>query len=214
MEEATILIDDDTTYASATAGNDAAIELWCNEHCDLLHVTGPADDAVEYVNREVGVRDRIRDGDDQLIITQDCLKQHEEGYIERYVQRHDCLLLPPLKYERGAKRVRVLALDSKRLTSFFRDLTEDFNVDVDSKQTVSVPVSGSPLLRLDGVLPDLSARQQEVLLAAWERGYYEIPRKVTTAELATAFDLDRRTVEDHLRRAEQKFVDAIGEHLA
>lgn len=214
MHQATIRIEDDTAYASATAGNDAVIELWCNEHCDLLHVLGPADDAIEYVSRQVGVRDQIQEGDEQLIITKDCLKQHEEGYIETYVQRHDCLLLPPLKYEDGAKRVRVLALDSQRLTNFFRDLNDDFPVDVASKQTVSVPVSGSPLLRLSAFLPSLSARQQQVLLAAWQAGYYEIPREVTTAELAEKFDLDRRTVEDHIRRAEQKLVDALGEHLA
>lgn len=213
MDEATIRIEDDTAYASATAGNDAAIELWCNEHCDLLHVLGPADDAIEYVNEQVGVRDRIQDGNEQLIITQDCLKQHEEGYIETYVQRHDCLLLPPLKYQNGAKRVRVLALDSDRLTSFFRDLTDDFKVEVDSKRTIGVPVSGSPLFRLDLFLPDLSTRQHEVLLKAWQQGYYEIPRGVTTSELADEFDLDRRTVEDHIRRAEKKLVDALGEHL-
>lgn len=213
MEEATIRIEDDTAYASATAGNDAAIELWCNEHCDLLHVLGPGDEAIEYVRRQVGVRDRIRDGKEQLIITKDCLKQHEEGYIETYLQRHDCLLLPPLKYQNGMKRVRVLALDSERLTSFFRDLTGDFNVEVDSKRTVAVPVSGSPFLQLDLFLPDLSARQHEVLFKAWEDGYYEIPRQVTTAELAEEFDLDRRTVEDHIRRAEKKFVDALAEHL-
>lgn len=213
MEEATIHIEDDTAYASATAGNEAAIELWCNEHCDLLHVLGPCEEAVEYVSSQVGVRDRIRDGNEQLIITEDCLKQHEEGYIESYVQDHDCLLLPPLKYQNGTKRVRVLALDSDRLTSFFRDLTADFSVEVDSKRTVAVPVTGSPFLQLDLFLPDLSARQHEVLLKAWEEGYYEIPREVTTAELADGFDLDRRTVEDHIRRAEKKIVDALSDHL-
>lgn len=213
MEEATIRIEDDTAYASATAGNDAVIELWCNEHCDLLHVLGPGEEAIDYVRRQVGVRDRIRDGNEQLIITKDCLKQHEEGYIETYLQRHDCLLLPPLTYQDGMKRVRVLALDSERLTSFFRDITNDFTVEVDSKRTIAVPVSGSPFLQLDLFLPDLSTRQHEVLFKAWEDGYYEIPRQVTTAEIAEEFDLDRRTVEDHIRRAEKKFVDALAEHL-
>lgn len=213
VHQATIRIEDDTAYASATSGNDAVIELWCNEHCDLLHVLGPADDAIEYVNQQVGVRDQMQKGGEQLIITNACLKQHEEGYVETYVQRHDCLLLPPLKYQDGAKRVRVLALDSQRLTNFFRDLNEDFPVEVISKQTVNVPVSGSPLLRLGGFLPSLSARQQEILLAAWEEGYYEIPRQVTTEELAERFDLNRRTVEDHIRRAEQKLIDELAAHL-
>lgn len=214
MHQATISIEDDTAYAAATAGNDAVIELWCNEHCDLLHVRGPADGAVEYVSERVGVRDRLREGDEQLVVTEDCLQQHEEGYIETYVRRHGCLLLPPLRYQDGAKRVRVLALDGERLSGFFRDLNDDYDVDVAATHAVSAPVSGSPLLRLGAFDPDLSARQREVLLAAWEAGYYEIPREVTTEELAAEFGLDRRTVEDHVRRAERKLVDALAEHLA
>ncbi|NHX36738.1 MULTISPECIES: helix-turn-helix domain-containing protein [Halolamina] len=214
MHETTIRIADDTAYGVATAGNEATIELWCNEHCDLLRVHGPADGVIDYVERRVGVQDRVRDGEEELIITQDCLKQHEEGNIETYVQRHSCLLLPPLRYEHGTKRVRVLALDGQRLTELFRDLTDDFDVTVDSKRTINVPVSGSPLLRAEHLVPDLSPRQHEVLLAAWERGYYEIPREVTTAELAESFDLDRRTVENHIRRAEQKLVNAIADHLS
>lgn len=213
MHEATIRIADDTAYGAATAGNEATIELWCNEHCDLLRVQGPASGVVDYVERRVGIQDRVRDGEEELIVTQECLKQREEGNIETYVQRHSCLLLPPLQYEGGTKRVRVLALNGQRLTEFFRDLTDDFDVMVDSKRTVNTPVSGSPLLRTGQFVPDFSPRQHEVLLAAWERGYYEIPRGVTTAELAESFDLDRRTVENHIRRAEQKLVNAMAEHL-
>jgi predicted DNA binding protein len=213
VHEATIRIDDDTVYASATAGNDAAIGLWCNDHCDLLRVHGPADGVVDHVEREIRVQDRVRDGEEQLLVTADCLRQHEDGTVETYVQRHGCLLLPPLIYRNGTKQVRVLALDGQRLTAFFRDLTDDFDVEVEAKRTVDAPVSGSPLRSPDQSIPELSARQHEVLLAAWERGYYEIPREVTTAELAESFGLDRRTVENHLRRAERKLVDALAEYL-
>ena len=97
---------------------------------------------------------------------------------------------------------------------FDRSNVDDFDVTVDSKRTINVPVSGSPLLRAEQFVPDLSPRQHEVILAAWERGYYEIPREVTTAELAESFGLDRRTVENHIRRAEQKLVNAIADHLS
>lgn len=213
MEQVTIQIKDDSAYVSATQDSDAVIELWCNEHCDLLYVVGAADSVVESVRDQVGVRDDIREGNERVIITEDCLKQHEEGYIETYVTRHDCLLLPPLRYEDGAKHVRVLALDSQRLTDFFNDINDDLPVDVASTQTVTVPVSGSPLPR-DSVSPGLTPRQRAVLSTAWQEGYYEIPRGVTTAELGAMFDLNRRTVEDHLRRAERKLVSAFSDQLS
>ncbi|MFC7057759.1 helix-turn-helix domain-containing protein [Halovenus salina] len=214
MEQVTIQIKDDSAYVSATQDSDAVIELWCNEHCDLLYVVGAADGVVEYVRDQVGVRDDIREGNERVIVTDDCLKQHEEGYIETYVTRHDCLLLPPLRYEDGAKHVRVLALDSQRLTDFFNDINDDLPVDVASTQTVTVPVSGSPLPGLGSFSPDLSPRQREVLSTAWQEGYYEIPREVTTEELAATFDLNRRTVEDHLRRAEQKLVGVFSDSFS
>ncbi|MFC7071923.1 helix-turn-helix domain-containing protein [Halovenus rubra] len=214
MQQVTIQIKDNTAYALATEDSEAVIKLWCNEHCDLLHLIGPADDAIEYVSNHVGVRDDIQEGDERVIITEDCLKQHEQGYIERYVQRHDCLLLPPLQYKNGAKHVQVLALESQRLTDFFNDINDDFSVDVASTQTVNVPVTGSPMPKLGGFSPSLSPRQRAVLVTAWQEGYYEIPREVTTTELAEMFDLSRRTVEDHLRRAEQKIVGVFSEHLS
>lgn len=213
MEQATIQIEDESAYVAATRDSDAVIELWCNEHCDLLYVVGPADGVVDHVRAEVGVRDDIREGNERVIVTEDCLKQHEQGYIETYVQRHDCLLLPPLRYEDGAKHVRVLALDSGRLTDFFNDINDDFPVDVASTQTVTVPVSGSPA-GFGGVSPELTPRQQAVLSTAWQEGYYEIPREVTTAELGAMFDLNRRTVEDHIRRAEHKLVGAFSKQFS
>jgi hypothetical protein len=39
-----------------------------------------------------------------------------------------------------------LALAGQRLTEFFRDLSDDFEVTVDSERTINVPVSGSPLV--------------------------------------------------------------------
>ncbi|WP_435362079.1 helix-turn-helix domain-containing protein [Haloarchaeobius sp. DFWS5] len=213
MFEATLRIRDDSAYARATAGSDARIDLWCNDHCDLLHVVGPVETVVDLAAAEVGVRDQIRDGDECLLVTADCLREHEEGTIDAYLARHDCLLLPPIRYEGGEKVVRVLALDGDRLTQFFRDLVADYDVTVESKREVSSPARRSPDSGLDAVLPDLSDRQREILLAAHEAGYYEIPRETATTEIAAVFGIDRRTVEEHLRIAERKLFDSLVDYL-
>ncbi len=213
MYEATFRIDDGSVYARATADSDAVIELWCNEHCDLLHIDGPAEAAIEHVHEGIGVEESIREGDECLLVTADCLKEHEEGYIESYLTRHRCLLLPPIRYARGRKFCRVLSLDAERLTAFYGDLVEDFRVDVERKREVTMPSRQSPTTSVDAVLSSLTERQASVLTAAHELGYYEIPRRVTTTELAAEFDIDRRTVEEHLRRAENKLFDALVEHV-
>ncbi len=213
MYEAVFRIDDDSAYAHATVEDDATVELWCNEHCDLLHIDGPAEAVIDHVQAKFGIAELIREGEECLLITSDCLKEHEEGYIETYLSRHDCMLLPPLRYARGEKFCRVLSLDGNQLTDFYRDLVGDFAVDVESKREVVVPSRQAPMVSVGQLLPTLSDRQASVLHAAHRMGYYEIPRRITTAEIADEFDIDRRTAEEHLRRAENKLVNALVQHI-
>ncbi|OIB59007.1 helix-turn-helix domain-containing protein [Natrialba sp. SSL1] len=208
-------IDGGSPYAQSTARTDTSIELWCNDHCDLLHVTGDQQAAVvDHVSDEVGVRERIeQDETTQTIITDDCLKQHGDDYIESYLATHSCLLVPPLRYEDGMKVVRVLAIDGDNLSAFYRDIAADYAVTVDSKHELAAGPLETPVLSTDSSVPNLSDRQREIFLLAYERGYYEIPREITTAELADSVGIGRRTVDHHLRRAEAKLAAGVVEHL-
>ena len=46
----------------------------------------------------------------------------------------------------------------------------------------------------------LTGPQREALVLAVDRGYYDIPRRCTTAELAAAFDISDQAVSERLRR--------------
>lgn len=210
MYQATFRVRDRGPYAEATAADDARIELWCNDHCDLLHVkAGDGDAALDLVAAEVGITEELVQGDHRVVITDECLKHHDPETIEDYLVRHGCLLVPPLTYTGGAKHVRILALDSATLSDIYQDLAEDYAVTVVEKHELTTPPRQSPMNTMESTLPDLTARQRDVLRAAYDAGYYRIPRDVTTAELAETFDLDRRTVEEHLRRAENKLLGAL-----
>ncbi|QIB74708.1 transcriptional regulator [Halogeometricum borinquense] len=214
MYEATFEITDDGGYTLATEETAASLELWCNDHCDLLHIRGPDTEAVvDRVEHLVGVRERLDRPEEVLLITDDCLRRHDTNAIEAYLVRNDCLLLPPLRYERGAKVCRVLALDSGSLTDLYRELVADGTfVDVLSKRHVNVVSEDAPLSP-SSLLPDLSPRQYDVLQLAVEDGYYEIPRGTTTEAIADRLGVSRRTAEEHLRRAENKLIDTVFEHL-
>ncbi|SDL96345.1 hypothetical protein SAMN04487949_0326 [Halogranum gelatinilyticum] len=219
MYEATFRVADAGFYAAATAETDARIELWCNDHCDLLHVTTGGDsDAAEtvaaHVEDLVGIRDRLATADELVLVTSDCLRSHDSTSVETYLARNDCLLLPPLRYGRGAKFVRVLALDPAALSACYRDLVADgYTVDVESKREVTSVRQDAPLLTLADVLPTLTERQRQVLHTAVDGGYYEIPRETTTEAIAAAVGVERRTAEEHLRRAENKLVASLVSYL-
>jgi len=53
---------------------------------------------------------------------------------------------------------------------------------------------------------DLTARQREVLVRAYELGYFDIPRRQTMAALAEDLDLSSQAVSERLRRAYRTLV--------
>jgi predicted DNA binding protein len=213
MHGATFRLDPGGPYGAPTLATGATVELWCNDHCDLLDVRNDPDGrVVAAIEDRVGLRDRLVDDGRTVAITETCLKD-ERPTIEAFLQAHDCLLVPPLRYAEGAKFCRVLALDPADLTALYRDLVDEWTVTVEAKREIDTWSVEHPLVTLESVLPSLSDRQRETLLLAYERGYYEIPRRTTTADLAAELGVERRTAEDHLRRAENKLVDALAEHV-
>ena len=58
-------------------------------------------------------------------------------------------------------------------------------------------------------LNQLTEKQREVLITAYKMGYYEIPRKLNSDELAKKLGLVNSTVVEHLRKAEQRLIRQI-----
>ncbi|MXV61273.1 helix-turn-helix domain-containing protein [Natronorubrum sp. JWXQ-INN-674] len=55
----------------------------------------------------------------------------------------------------------------------------------------------------DDPVDALTDRQQEVIRTAFDMGYYEVPREVSTEDVAAELALDPSTVSEHLQRAER-----------
>lgn len=58
----------------------------------------------------------------------------------------------------------------------------------------------------DDPLEILTDRQQEILLAALRKGYYEIPRETNQEALGDLFGIEPQTVGEHLRKIESKII--------
>lgn len=214
MYEATFQIDHTSPYADATDRCDAHVEMWCNQYCDLVYVSGTdVETPVETVRDTIGVQDLVRRDGEAILITDSCLLDSGDDLLEGYLRPHRCLSLPPLTYADGTLLARVLALEEERLTDVYHDISEDHHVTVKAKREIRSVVPDVPILMLDSALPSLSEGQQRALALAVESGYYEIPRETTTGEVAQAMGVSRRTFEEHLRRAENKIVKNLLEYL-
>jgi PAS domain S-box-containing protein len=58
---------------------------------------------------------------------------------------------------------------------------------------------------------DLTDRQREVLVTAYESGFFESPRQTTGSELAALLDVSQPTVTHHLREAQRRLFTALFE---
>ncbi|WP_312907733.1 helix-turn-helix domain-containing protein [Natronosalvus caseinilyticus] len=202
------------SYDAITAAFDARLSLWCNDHSDLLLLeceTGRREAALEAIDAFAGIEDAIVDGSDAVAVTGNCVKALEATVVDGILDEHGCLLLPPIRYADGARSIRLLALESAHLTHCYHDLLEDFDVTVESKRDLSfdsLDRNRTP----DGIgepLPALSRRQRQVFAAAYERGYYEIPRETSMAAVAESVGIDRRTADEHRRQAERKILESV-----
>ncbi|MFB6165917.1 MAG: helix-turn-helix domain-containing protein [Haloarculaceae archaeon] len=108
----------------------------------------------------------------------------------------------------GALTLVFHATDFEQLQAIFADLRERFD-DVDPKRLVRAPTDGTTR---DPVFVDrgrLTDRQYEVLVAAYDGGYFAQPRAATAAELAADLGIDPSTFAEHLAAAQAKLLGDV-----
>ena len=59
------------------------------------------------------------------------------------------------------------------------------------------------------LLDHLTKRQREVLRVAYDLGYYDVPRRITSEQLGRGLGLRAATVVEHLRKSEKRLLNAI-----
>ncbi|ADB61783.1 Bacterio-opsin activator HTH domain protein [Haloterrigena turkmenica DSM 5511] len=100
--------------------------------------------------------------------------------------------------DRGVWSLRLRFPDHESATRTYRRFLER-DVDVDVASVRKGPKTGPER-------PGLTVVQYETLVAAIERGYYEVPREVSVQELADEFGISDQSVSERLRRASSQIL--------
>jgi predicted DNA binding protein len=170
----------------------------------LYHITGDADKletilegeetALSYDIFEIegdGLRATVHFAEDTLTTALITLKEAYDLVID----------LPLVIDDEGGLHMRVAGdPDNIREAAMMRPET----VDIQFEET-----DGEGANRIDTETL-LTERQQEVLAAAIEKGYYEIPRQATNEEIAADMDCSTSTVGAHLRKIESRIISEVG----
>lgn len=96
---------------------------------------------------------------------------------------------------------RLMFDDATALSEFQRFCVDTAGIALELTQLFN-PVEGAPTVE-----SELTKTQRETLVAAYEAGYFDIPRKVTLVDLADRLDISDQAVSERMRRGEAKLVE-------
>ncbi|QLG49466.1 helix-turn-helix domain-containing protein [Natrinema halophilum] len=117
------------------------------------------------------------------------------------VTRTPIVVIPPIEYERDGTVSYSAFGPSDAIQTALEEIPDPIAVTI-------AEIGG--LAATPGVLESLlSERQREAIDAAFDLGYYEIPREANHEAVATAIDCAPSTAAEHLRKAESKLLRSV-----
>lgn len=126
-------------------------------------------------------------------------------------------ILWPATWSDGHERYTLVVSDRDALTALL-DATKELGA-VEVTRMVEVDAGDLGVsLPLSTLVEGLTARQLDALRLAVNEGYYEMPRRTSTAALSKTSHVSRTTFEEHLRKAERiavaRFASLVAAHPA
>jgi hypothetical protein len=112
-------------------------------------------------------------------------------------------LFPPIGIGEGKIKISFLG-NEKQVTDFMEKID---TLGIRYRVVLLADANFSPISPLNR----LTEKQREVMMEAYKMGYYDIPRKITSEELAERLGLVGSTVVEHLRKAEQRLMTQLFE---
>jgi hypothetical protein len=170
---------------------------------------------VEFKDAATKVQDLLTEG---LLLDAQVIEQEKNGVyilftrggapslasVLNYIGIDGGYLFPPLGIKDGKVKFSFLGSEVQ-----IKDFMEKINaLGLHYRVVLLADANFSPVSPLN----QLTEKQQEVLLAAYKQGYYDIPRKITSHDLAKKLGLVNSTVVEHLHKAEHRLIKQILEN--
>lgn len=132
--------------------------------------------------------------------------------ITRAVSEARCVLLHPITHTGAESTFSVLAPDRATVSDLLGRLAASGTPSVASFSVcdASSTATASPVT---GIASELTQRQFDVLVLALERGFYDQPRRASVDDLAVALKVSSSTVNEHLRKAEERILRRFAQLL-
>ncbi len=195
---------------------------WCNWSRDVLEIAGAEvrdaqlRAAVRHLLASVGGKTiRATDvGSHVRLVLQHCACDALPPPTLPMIEARNCLNLQPMVYTKGWEWYRLVGFADRDVRQLVRDLGRNARVELVARRSVPEGAIHERLMVSTGaLLGGLTDRQARALVIALDHGYYSFPRGATSVEIARRVGTPRTSFVDHLRKGQNKVMQAVGPYL-
>ena len=220
MQVTRLLVTHDCPFSSPVARTERArVTHLCHRGAEAIlevHAEEPSElTALLQEYRAIGGETlyQDRDGTAALVRFEECACCRSAQVIPT-IEGQGYLYLPPSGYSRDGETYQFLVPEERLDSHLLKKLPPSVRVvRTGTEPLTSLEFEGGFLVPIGALLRDLTDRQRWAIVTAILRGYYRIPRRVKTEELARSFGISRPAFEALLRKAENKLVAALFPYL-
>lgn len=198
---------------------DLVMSSWCNSDMDVIEISQDGDLAglekdLEIMWRAMKTKPLRKTSSPLQVVIKNCACHHIPAPVTPIFEKNHCLELQPCTYKGGWEYYRLISFTEKDARNVFADLSKFAKVEVISRREMkSGAVREAMLVSTSALFGGLTRKQVQALVFALENGYYQVPKKVTTEEMASKLRLPRTTYEEHLRKAEGKVLRSMAPYI-
>jgi len=192
------------------------ISMWCNWNRELLQVPTTDPSVLKELEREVRKAGRTVDqwveaGETRIFMLQKCTCGNLDSPWNVW-EKHDFMDAPPAVYKDGWGYFRLVTFADGGTQGLFRDFAKRGPTELIRKRELSLQVLPTSIW-VNSLFGEMTQKQIDALLKAHRYGYYTSPRKITTENVASSLGVSRSTYEEHLRKAENRVMEALVPYL-
>ncbi len=200
----------------------ALISHWCNWNKDILEI---AHRDVQDKQLQKDLKKLVSSLGTQIVrksyaksnlqvVLQQCACDKLPPPTLQAIEQRNCLELQPAVYADGWELYRVIAFSERDIKDLFKDLEPHGRVQIISRRSISEEsMRDTFLVSTSTLFGDLTEKQARALIRALDSGYYSFPRRENAGEIAERLGVPRTSFVDHLRKAENKVLLAVGPYL-
>jgi predicted DNA binding protein len=201
----------------------AVIALWCNWSKHAMEISCKDIDTFQEIQADLKkfeerfgskiLRKTFSANNVQLVLTE-CACDKIPVDMSAVIEKFNCLEIVPEIYTGGWEYYRIVAFSQKDIRKLFDHASKLGTFQIMSRKTVTdTSVHESFIISTNSLVGSLTRRQQQALITALDYGYYRVPKKTKTEDLAKRLGQPRTTYEEHLRKAESKVLSAVAPYI-